>query len=319
MRSEFDFIKNIKNKYDLRRIGDDCAVLPKDDETDMVITTDMLVEDIDFRLDWTSPEFLGHKALGISLSDVAAMGAEPKWALLSIGLPESLWVTDFLDSLYLGWHKLAKQLGVELVGGDISRVPDKVTIDSIVLGDVPKGRAVLRSGASAGQGIYITGPLGASSGGLQLLKEGVRFSETIGPNHSTLLLEHLRPNPRIWTGKKLREDNIASAMMDISDGLSSDIRHLCDASGVGARLFADQIPIHPRIFSTFNALAEELNFALHGGEDFELLFTVDEEKISPGQLADFYRIGEVTASIGIIELIADDEAEILPPRGYQHF
>ena len=319
MRSEFDFIQHIKKKYGLNRIGDDCAVLPKDAETDTVITADMLVQDIDFRLDWTTPEFLGHKALAGSLSDVAAMGAEPKWAMLSIGLPEPLWRSDFLDSAYHGWHELAKESGVELVGGDISRVPDKVVIDSIVLGEVPKGCAVLRSEAKPGQGIFITGPLGASAGGLQLLKEGFRFSETIGPGYYTLLLEHLRPNPRTTTGIRLRKDNIASAMMDISDGLSSDIRHLCDASGVGARIFADQLPIHPRISRAFNAADQALNLALHGGEDFELLFTVSEENNSSDHLADFYKIGEITANPGIIELITDGKAEELPPRGYRHF
>ena len=108
-------------------------------------------------------------------------------------------------------------------------------------------------------------------------------------------------------------------MMDISDGLSSDIRHLCNASGVGAKVFADRIPIHPRISRTFNAPDQELNLALHGGEDFELLFTVDEEKISPRQLADFYRIGEITANLGSIELIVEGEPEKLEPHGYRHF
>ncbi len=149
MRSEFDFIQNIKNKYGLGKIGDDCAVLPKDDKTDMVVTADMLVEEIDFRLDWTTPEFLGHKALAVSLSDIAAMGAAPDWAMLSIGVPPELWENDFLDRFYAGWHKLAAEHSVELVGGDISRVPDKFVIDSVVGGSSAEGGGGSSLGSSA--------------------------------------------------------------------------------------------------------------------------------------------------------------------------
>src|SRR6187549_4011793 len=137
MVSEFEFIKNIKSRYSLNKIGDDCAVLPKDSETDLLITADLLIEDIDFRLDWTTPELLGRKALGVSLSDIAAMGGKPTSALVSIGVPDELWDSDFLDRFYEGWHAMAGQFGVELIGGDVSRSPDKLVIDSIVLGEVP--------------------------------------------------------------------------------------------------------------------------------------------------------------------------------------
>ena len=150
MRSEFEFIQNIKKKYSLAFIGDDCAVLPKDDINDLLITSDMLVEDIDFRLEWTTPEFLGHKALAVSLSDIAAMGGDPTFAMLSLGVSENLWKTDFVDRFFEGWHKLASKYGVELIGGDISRSTDKLVIDSIVLGEVQKSRAILRSGAKPG-------------------------------------------------------------------------------------------------------------------------------------------------------------------------
>ena len=161
-RSEFDFIQNIKNKFLLGRVGDDCAVLPKNDKTDLLVTADMLVEEIDFRLAWTTPGLLGHKALAVSLSDIAAMGGQPVWAMISIGVPEKLWKTDFLDRFYDGWFALARQFNVELVGGDVSRTPDKVTIDSIVGGEVEKGRAVLRSSANPGDAIFVTGTLGGA-------------------------------------------------------------------------------------------------------------------------------------------------------------
>src|SRR5215203_2218629 len=119
MRSEFQFIRNIKGKYGLGRIGDDCAVVPKDPRTDLVVTADLLVEDVDFRLDWTSPESIGHKALAVSLSDIAAMGATPKWALLSIGIPECIWHGNFVDKFYDGWFRLSRRHKVELIGGDV--------------------------------------------------------------------------------------------------------------------------------------------------------------------------------------------------------
>src|SRR6188474_2717660 len=125
MKSEFEFINDLKIRYSLSSIGDDCAILPKDERSDLLVTADMLVEDIDFRLEWTTPECLGHKALAVSLSDIAAMGGTPTWALLSIAVAENLWKTGFVDRLYTGWSELAAKHNVELVGGDVSRSPDK--------------------------------------------------------------------------------------------------------------------------------------------------------------------------------------------------
>src|SRR6476646_949269 len=141
MRSEFQFINDVKWRYNLRKVGDDCAVLPKDDKADLLITSDMLVENVDFRLDWATPEQIGHKALAVSLSDIAAMGGSPKQAMLSIAIVENLWKGDFLDRFYEGWHHLAHQCGVELIGGDISSTSGPLTIDSTVLGEVARGRA----------------------------------------------------------------------------------------------------------------------------------------------------------------------------------
>jgi thiamine-monophosphate kinase len=317
MRSEFDFIQNIKLKYGLNRIGDDCAVLPKDDKTDLVVTADMLVEGIDFRLDWTTPEFLGHKALAVSLSDIAAMGAKPDWAMLSIGVPPGLWGDHFLDMFYAGWHDLAAEHGVELVGGDVSRVPDHMVIDSIVGGSVPKGEAVLRSGAQPGDGIYVAGRLGGAAAGLQLLQSGERIG-TASDDAMSLLLRQLRPNPRLAAGENLRSKSIAKAMIDISDGLSSDLTHLIQASGAGARLFAESIPVEDQTVIP-PARSDAFENALHGGEDFELLFTADEKKISSEKFGGFFTIGEITANAGIIELIVEGKPQILEPKGYRHF
>ncbi len=314
MRSEFDFINNLKHKYALDRVGDDCAVLPQTETTELVITADMLVEGIDFRLDWTTPGFLGHKALAVSLSDIAAMGASPDWAMLSIGVPPGLWTDDFLDRFYAGWHGLATEYGVELVGGDVSRTPDQLVIDSIVGGSVPRGGAVFRSGAKPGDEIYVTGSLGGAAAGLQLLQGGARIEAANDDVIRALLLRQLRPNPQLDAGTLVRTKAIATAMIDVSDGLSSDLQHLIDASGVGARIFAEAIPLQKP-----NPSSAALENALNGGEDFELLFTVDPKKISVDQLSDFHRIGEVAATAGIIELIVDGEVQILEPKGYRHF
>ena len=175
MKTEFEFIETLRRKRNLPKIGDDCAVLPKDSKTDLVITTDLLVEDIDFKLEWSKPESIGHKALAVSLSDVAAMGAKPVWSMISIGVPEAIWKTDFVDRFYDGYLRLASRFDVELVGGDVSRTPDKIVIDSIVAGEVKKGRAILRSGAKVGDSIYVTGSLGGAAAGLKLLESGEKY------------------------------------------------------------------------------------------------------------------------------------------------
>lgn len=319
MRSEFDFIDHIRSRYALGRIGDDCAVLPKDDTTDMVVTADLLVEDIDFRLDWTTPEFLGHKALAVSLSDVAAMGAAPTSALLSIGVSESLWKTDFLDRFYAGWHDLAEKHSVELVGGDISRSPGKFFIDSIVFGEVPKGKAVLRSGAIPGDLIFVTGFLGGAAAGLEILKEGHTLSSDSSVTERHLLLRQLQPIPQVSTGNLLSEYALATSVIDISDGLSSDLFHILTASGVGARLTAETIPVDPAIFDFPQFVGRELDLAVHGGEDFELLLTVNPARAAIAADLGFHQIGEITNSAGRLELVGEGQVRSLKPRGYRHF
>jgi len=317
IRSEFEFIQNIKTKYVLKRVGDDCAVLPKDNLTDLVVTADMLVEDIDFRLDWTKGKFLGQKALAVSLSDIAAMGARPSWAMLSIAVPESLWSYRFPDEFFDGYYRLSAKCGIEIVGGDVSRSPDKFVIDSIVAGEVPKGMAVLRSGARPGHGIYLTGPLGGAAAGLKLLERGERYSARLPSWKKSLLLKQLQPfsSP---LGVELREWG-ASSMIDVSDGLSSDLAHICNASGVGARLDAKLIPIERRIDGLKITSDQKFDLAIDGGEDFELLFTIDPKKIPTGKTDHFHLIGEVTANVGIIELIRDGRSTTIVPKGYRHF
>lgn len=319
MRSEFEFIQNIKKKYSLRLVGDDCAVLPKDDNTDLLIASDMLVEDIDFRLEWTTPEFLGHKALAVSLSDIAAMGGNPKFAMLSIGIAEKLWKTDFLDRFYEGWHRSAREFGVELIGGDVSKVPNSVVIDSTVLGEVTRGTAILRSGALPGDAIFVTGYLGSAAAGLQLLEKGERYNENWAEPIRHLVLRQLQPLPQIHTSKVLQEMQLPTAMIDVSDGLSSDLTHLISASGAGAKIYADRIPVDPAIAGANMLTNDALDLAINGGEDFELLFTTGQDKISVALDLGFHHVGEVTSGVGVIELARDDSVSRLKPEGFRHF
>ena len=322
MKSEFEFIENIRRRYNLSKIGDDCAVLPKDSKTDLVITTDLLVEDIDFRLDWTTPEFLGHKALAVSLSDVAAMGAKPVWAMLSIGVPQKIWKTDFVEKFYDGWFALAKKYSVQLVGGDVSKTPDKIVIDSIVAGEIKKGKAVLRSGAKVGDLIFVTGELGGAAAGLQLLEKGEKHEKS---KYKNLLLKQLKPNPQTEVGRILGAKNLATSMIDLSDGLTADLNHVCRESKTGAKLFPDKIPdqIDLEKFQSVFSLSEMIEFLLYSGEDYELLFTINpKKKIQVENALKKHKIsliGEVTASVGIIELIHKNRTEILQPKGFRHF
>lgn len=344
MKSEFDLIEKIRRRalpsVIKTGIGDDCAVIPKDSKTDLVITVDLLVEDIDFRLAWTIPEFLGHKALAVSLSDVAAMGAKPFWAMLSIGIPEKIWRTDFVEKFYDGWFSLAKKFGVELIGGDVSKTPDKIVIDSIVSGEIKKNRAVLRSTAKPGDLIFVTGELGGAATGLKLLESGEKYKKSVKNLSSKLILRQLKPHPQIEIGLALAEKNLATAMIDLSDGLSGDLAHLCRESRVGAQIIADKIPIDENLiknsmqscsvtksenkdFSSFPFLPSVFACAMTGGEDFELLFTVDpKKKFQVEKLLKNHQIsliGKTTPNAGKIELISNSETNILQPESFRHF
>ncbi len=316
MPTEFEFIRNLKAKYGLNRVGDDCAILPKDAKSDLVITADMLVEDIDFRLDWATPEFVGHKALAVSLSDIAAMGGSPKWAMLSIAIPSDTWQGTFVDQFYEGWFNLAREHSVELVGGDVSRSPAKIVIDSVVVGETVKGKSVFRSGAQPGDSIFVTGSVGGAAGGLELLESGLSYSTSRGKRRR-LLERQLCPTPRVAAGKYLSSRSLATSMVDISDGLGSDLYHICDSSGVGAVINLDAIPVDEDLDSF--SIVEKRAFAIGGGEDFELLFTSKRENIIAQKLSPIHRIGVVTANAGIVELVTDGSRQILPRIGYRHF
>jgi thiamine-monophosphate kinase len=337
--NEFDFIHKIRGlAFEqgasaglVRGIGDDAAVFKAFAGSDVVVSTDLLVEDVDFRLATTRADLLGHKALAVSLSDIAAMGARPRWALLSIGLPEAVWNSGFLDSFYSGFFQLAARYGVTLIGGDVSRTPDKVVIDSILIGETPKAGAVFRSGAQPGDHIFVTGFLGDAAAGLRLIERGAQLQQPSQEAKTEearrldyLLLRHLQPEPRVGWGLLLGEQQLATAMIDISDGLSSDLNHLCTESKVGALIDAAGIPIDPLVTEiTGRRALDPLMLALHGGEDFELLFTVNSEMIAklPTRVdgISLTRIGEIKAASAGVQISEGPRTWNLEPGGWEHF
>jgi len=340
--NEFDFINKLRRRVEnnaassfiphpsalVQGIGDDAAVF-KSTANDIVVSTDLLVEDVDFRRDTTRPELLGHKALAVSLSDLAAMGSRPLSALISIGIPEDVWQTDFVDRMYDGWLDLANRYGVQLIGGDTSRAHEHIVIDSIAIGECTAGMAVKRTGASRGDQIFVTGSLGAAAAGLRLIERGAHLAEqNLGDEDSQkldhVLLRQLRPEPRVGWGIVLGEEQLATAMIDLSDGLSSDLNHLCDASKAGALIDASLLPIDERVVELCGRRAlDPLQLALHGGEDFELLFTVKPENVVrlPRRVdgVEIKRIGEITNPDEGVKISEGTRTWDLKPGGWKHF
>ncbi len=348
--NEFDFIQRLREQTRSRKhssrlltgIGDDATVISQLAGRAVVVTTDLLAEGIDFYRDATPPRLLGHKALAVSLSDIAAMGARPLWSLVSIGLPDDVWNDAFKDEFFEGYLTLADEYGVALAGGDVSRTVEQIVIDSILLGEVSSGAAVLRSTAQPGDRIYVTGALGGSAAGLKLIEMGARISRQEcseseppavagGPSKNseddaiqTLLLRHLRPHPCVGWGIVLGEERLASAMIDISDGLSSDLAHLCRESNVGALIQSAEIPIDKDVTKLCGRRAlDPLALALHGGEDFELLFTVHPENAArlPKRVdgVAISGIGEITNEPGKIRIAEKNRVWDLEPQGFEHF
>lgn len=366
--NEFDFIHRLREQTRSRKhsarlvtgVGDDAAVINQSLNRDLIATADLLVEDIDFHREAAPARMLGHRALAVSLSDIAAMGGRPFWSMLSIGMPAETWHDNFKDEFFAGYFALADQYGVTLAGGDVSETKAGIVIDSIVLGEVANSAAVLRSGARPGDQIYVTGTLGGAAAGLKLIEMGARMGEgglaslpraghrasspdteprpvgvatgSSGRDHEsseiraieTLLLRQLRPDPRVGWGIVLGEERLATAMIDISDGLSSDLTHLCEESHAGALINSSSLPVDKDVTTLCGRRAlDPLMLALHGGEDFELLFTVRPEDIArlPKKVdgVTISLIGEVTDQPGQIRIAEKNRAWDLRPEGFEHF
>jgi len=327
-RGEFEFIDSLRQRFS-SHIGDDAAVVRTTAGHETVITTDLLVEDIDFRRTTAPALLLGHKALAVSLSDIAAMGARPRWSLISIGVPEDVWQSEFVDQFYEGLKSLANRYDVKLIGGDTSRTDEKIVIDSILLGECTAAHAVHRTGAEPGDQIFVTGSLGGAAAGLRLIERGAHLAEqNLADDDSQkidhVLLRQLRPEPRVGWGMVLGDERLATAMIDISDGLSSDLNHLCSASGVGALIESSLLPIDHQVVELCGRRAlDPLQLALHGGEDFELLFTV--RATDAGRLprrvdgVEITRVGEITKKVDGVKISEGARVWELNPGGWKHF
>lgn len=324
MRTEAEWIGYLQQRFPARGelrvgIGDDAAVLAGDARRDWVVTTDFLIEGVHFLRGAQPASAVGWKALARSLSDIAAMGARARYALVALAVPGAT-PTDWVKDFFAGVNRLARRYGVKLAGGDLSAAPQIVT-DVQVLGEVEKRRALLRSGARPGETLFVSGTLGRSQLGLAVLR---RHTRPLRGLLKSARRAHCYPEPRLRLARALVRRGGVSALIDLSDGLSTDLAHLCKASRVGARIFAKQIPA-VRLPRT---LAERfgtngLTLALDGGEDYELLFTLPKARAArlPNKLAGvkLTPIGEITPGRRLTLVDAAGRERPLRPRGWDHF
>jgi thiamine-monophosphate kinase len=302
-------IRKLSGKKTL--IGDDCAVLNPPAGHELLVTTDLCLEGVHFRRDWHPADSVGHRCLARGLSDIAAMAGEPLACFLSLGLPKDIpqkWVDGFLS----GFTKLAKRFRVPLAGGDTGESRSGIVADVMVVGSAPKGKAVRRSEAKPGDLIYVTGALGGSTATLARVSAGKMPARQ--PAGRRRYDPHFYPEPRIAVGRRLREAKIPTSMIDLSDGLSTDLSHICEESGVGAEIDVVEIPV---------ARGASLEQALHGGEDYELLFTASEGKRVPSSAAGVLvrRIGRVVRDRKQMMWLRtpDGQRMPMPVAGWEHF
>ena len=310
---EFRLIERIKksvNAYSkdvIAGIGDDAAVLKSNKKNYMLLKIDALVENCHSSLKYSKPEQIGMKAIEQNVSDIAAMGGFPKYAVVSLALPDSIDV-EFIDGLYKGINKRAGEYGINIVGGNITHSLG-IAINVALIGFVEKEFLKLRSGAKIGDLIFCSGDVGKSAAGLELLRRGFAASS---------IKKHLEPRCRLDLARKLARISINS-MIDVSDGVAPEVAHICEQSGTGAVIYADKIPISKdTIASAKKAGKSALDFALYGGEDFELVFTADKNKLSQFKKYGVSVIGEIVGKKQGIGLVKDNK-KIDLESGFEHF
>lgn len=316
---EFDIINQYFATRALHRsdvrigIGDDAAVVKPEPGSELIITTDTLVAGIHFP-ETTLPYDIGHKALAVNLSDLAAMGAAPAWVTLALTMPreDSEWIQLFCN----GFFSLADRYSVQLIGGDLTRGPLSITVQA--LGFAPAGKALLRSGAKPNDLIYVTGTLGDAGLALKCLKQNISLG---APIHSQVMERLNRPEPRIAEGNALLP--LATAAIDISDGLAADLLHILDASGVGAVIHTNQLPLSEAVTASLSQ-ADAVKLALTAGDDYELCFTLPAEMRGtlerlPSIHSRLTCIGEITRQRGLELRNQNGTSYHGPISGYQHF
>lgn len=307
----------------IKGIGDDAAVLSVSPGNLLLVSTDMLVEGVHFIWEKISPFQLGHKAMAVNLSDIAAMGGIPRHVLVSMALTPSITVEE-VEELYSGMMSLLSRWSVNLVGGDTVKSV-VLTIDVTILGEAAPGRVLTRDGAMPGDVIMVTGRLGDSAAGLEILMNEELFENFSGEDREELLKAHLQPVPRLDQSRLLAGMGCVTAMMDLSDGLGGDIRHICESSGVGAKIFLDRLPYSERAGRlAYRAGKNVVRWALCGGEDYELLFTVPpgrelevKEAFAAEGLGPVTAVGMITEGGAGVELV--DNGVITQISGFDHF
>lgn len=317
---EFGLIAEIKSAFDkvpdgIRGIGDDCAIIPQTTGRDTLVSTDMLIEGSHFLMEDADPWQLGWKSAAVNVSDIAAMGGKPIATFLSIALPKGLsvkWIRAFME----GYGKITELYGIPLLGGDTTSSPDRLCINVAVLGEAASGTAKLRSTAKPGDLICVTGTLGDSAAGLQAILRNAQRDSMV----KTLIERHYLPHPRVAEGLALAQCDGVHAMMDISDGIGSDLRHILEASGtddeaLGARIELGALPLsaETKTFCSRHGL-DPYELATSGGEDYELLFTV-EPSAEASLNVEHTVIGRIVPAQRTIEWIGSDKDFI----GFRHF
>lgn len=301
-------------------IGDDAAAIQTRPRNYLLLTTDSQIEGVHFDLSFSTLEQVGYKSVMVNVSDIAAMGGSPRALLISLGLTERQQVEE-IDALYRGMKKAIREAGIDLIGGNIAATPGPFFLSPTLIGEVPKKEMITRAGARAGDALYVTGTLGDAAGGLALLKKGIEARR-----FARLLRRHRSPSARWREGRLLAQARIASAMIDLSDGLASDLRHLAAKSRLGAEVQADQIPLSRPLQEVALQLgADPLEYAVTGGEDYELLFSVPDQKIKrlekliqEGALQ-ARRIGRMTPRrLGLRLKDPDGRTRPLAPGGWDH-
>jgi thiamine-monophosphate kinase len=307
-------------------IGDDAALIVPRRNADVVVTCDAFLDAVHFLADHHPAQSVGYKSLARATSDIAAMGASPRFFLLTLAVPQGMY-HQWLRGFHRGMRRAAIELGVVLIGGDTTR-SRSISMSITVLGEAPPGRVVSRAGAQPGDILYVTGGLGRAQLGLELIRRcPVRAVHRMLRRQSALLRQHLYPHIRLQLGAWLAKNRIATAMIDVSDGLSTDLGHLCAASGVGARVWTEriprvEIPASQARFARRHKL-DPLQMALHGGDDYELLFTVSQRQAkllkSAPEFRDIAAIGEIERGKRIVLVDSHGRERLLKPAGWDPF
>ena len=322
---EFGLLEKIRRKIRQRSnhvklgLGDDCAVVASSDR-DLLTSTDILIENVHFDLKYFSPEMIGKKAIAVNLSDIAAMGGRPLYILISLGIPSSTRV-KFVEKLYIGFETMAKKYGCSIVGGDISKSIDGLIVSITIFGEIKKNASIKRSGAKNKDLIFVTGNLGDSAAGLDSLKKSHHSKKNIA------IKKHLCPIPRLEESQVLAEKTGVSSMIDLSDGLASDLKRVCAESNCGARIYLNKIPLSSHLRKLAKSGDRKvIDYALYGGEDYELLFTIKKSKIKELQKSwqkmktAITNIGEILdKKHGITLVYPDGKEELLTKMGHNHF